>query len=441
MVSDANVTLWGMRVGGVSWDNRRRVGVFQYDPAFVGSATEISPRKMPLRFEPYTFLHTDLDDRETFMGLPGLLAETLPDAFGNALISAWLAETGRAESEFSPVDRLCCIGRRGMGALEFEPPLTADDDPSRRVEVEQLLDLANRALARHAGLVGRMGVDEDEADLNDILRVGVSAGGARAKAVLAWNPLTNEFHSGQLDADRGFEHWLLKFDGASGQTELAEPQGYGKIEYAYYLMAEAAGISMAECRLHHEGGRSHFMTRRFDRDKQGGKVHMQSLWALEHFHYSVPPRHAYEQAVGTIRGLGMGMDDVEEQFRRAVFNVMSRNQDDHVKNISFLMDKQGAWHLAPAYDVAYAYNPSDTAWTNQHQMSLAGKHDGFEADDLFQFAQNISLKPARARECIDQIFEAVSQWLDFAEKARVSPEKAERIKGLMRLSLVSGTCR
>ena len=219
--------------------------------------------------------------------------------------------------------------------------------------------------------------------------------------------------------------------------DLAEPQGYGKIEYAYYLMAEAAGISMAECRLHHEGGRSHFMTRRFDRDKQGGKVHMQSLWALEHFHYSVPPRHAYEQAVGTIRGLGMGMDDVEEQFRRAVFNVMSRNQDDHVKNISFLMDKQGAWHLAPAYDVVYACNPSDTAWTNQHQMSLAGKHDGFEADDLFQFAQNISLKPARARECIDQIFEAVSQWPDFAEKARVSPEKTERIKGLMRLNLVS----
>ena len=361
--------------------------------------------------------------------LPGLLADSLPDAFGNALIDAWLKGQGDLQRDFTPVDRLCYIGRRGMGALEFEPALV-DDSAQHRVEVEQLLDLANRVLAQRADLSGQLGSDDDQPALNDILRVGTSAGGARAKAVLAWNPQTGEFQSGQLDANEGFEPWLLKFDGA-GDNGLGDPEGYGRVEYAYHLMARAAGIAMSECRLHCEGGRSHFMTRRFDRDEQGGKLHMQSLWAMEHFHFSVSPVHAYEEAASTIKALGMGMDLVEEQYRRAIFNVMACNRDDHVKNISFLMDKSGSWSLSPAYDVTYACNPSPTAWTRTHQMSLNGKFEGIDADDLLQFADNICLKKPRARECIGQVREAVARWPEFADAASVPEDKARKIQAAL----------
>ena len=324
-MTDANVILWGRRIGAVSWDETRSLGVFQYDPAFVGAGIEVAPLTMPARETPYEFPALN---RETFKGLPGMLADALPDRFGNRLIDTWLADTGKSPEVFNPVDRLCYIGRRGIGALEFEPALRKHTR-AKNLEVARLVDLANRVLGERANLAGRLDGKNDAEALEDILSVGTSAGGARAKAVLAWNPKTGEFRSGQLDADEGFEHWLLKFDGVSNNTgtELADPAGYGKIEYAYALMARAAGITMSECRLHHEGGRSHFMTKRFDRDDTGRKGHAQSLGAMQHFDFNDPSAYSYEQAVMTIRDLGLGMVAVEEQFRRAVFNVMARNQE------------------------------------------------------------------------------------------------------------------
>ncbi len=431
-MTDASVMLWGRRIGAVSWDEARALGVFQYEPEFVGAGIEVAPLKMPTREAPYEFPALR---KETFKGLPGMLADALPDKFGNRLIDAWLAETGRSADRFSPVDRLCYIGNRGIGALEFEPTVRKATR-SKKLEVAQLVDLANRVLDERENLVGRFGGEDDAGAMEDILSVGTSAGGARAKAVLAWNRETGEFRSGQVKVDEGYEHWLLKFDGVSNNRdkELADPQGFGKIEYAYHLMAKETGIDMSECRLHHEGGRSHFMTRRFDRDGRGRKVHMQSLGAIQHFDFNDPASYSYEQAILTIRDLGLGMDVVEQQYKRAVFNVVARNQDDHVKNISFLMDRSGSWRLSPAYDVAYSYNPSGI-WTRDHQMSLAGKRNDFTHGDLMEFASNAGLKPARARQVIEDVVGSVAQWPWHAEEADVEPSDISRIEKTFRLEL------
>ncbi|MCA1288620.1 MULTISPECIES: type II toxin-antitoxin system HipA family toxin [Rhodobacterales] len=431
-MTDASIILWGRRIGAVSWDEARALGIFQYDPAFVGAGIEVAPLKMPVREAPYEFPALP---KETFKGLPGMLADALPDKFGNRLIDAWLAETGRSAGRFSPVDRLCYIGNRGIGALEFEPTVRKATR-SKKLEVAQLVDLANRVLSERENLAGRLGGEDDAEALEDILSVGTSAGGARAKAVLAWNRDTGEFRSGQVKVDEGYEHWLLKFDGVSNNRdkELADPQGFGKIEYAYYLMATAAGIDMSECRLHHEGGRSHFMTRRFDRDERGRKVHMQSLGAIQHFDFNDPASYSYEQAIMTIRDLGLGMDVVEQQYKRAVFNVVARNQDDHVKNISFLMGRSGTWRLSPAYDVAYSYNPSGS-WTRDHQMSLAGKRNDFTHGDLMVFASNVGLKSNRANQAIEEILGAVAQWHEFAERAGVEHSDVSRIEKTFRMNL------
>ncbi|MEJ2020337.1 MAG: HipA domain-containing protein, partial [Maritimibacter sp.] len=307
---------------------------------------------------------------------------------------------------------------------------------SKKLEVAQLVDLANRVLSERETLAGKLGGEGDAEALEDILSVGTSAGGARAKAVLAWNRDTGEFRSGQVKVDEGYEHWLLKFDGVSNNRdkELADPQGFGKIEYAYHLMAVEAGIDMSECRLHHEGGRSHFMTRRFDRDARGRKIHMQSLGAMQHFDFNDPAAYSYEQAILTIRDLGLGMDVVEQQYKRAIFNIVARNQDDHVKNISFLMDRSGAWRLSPAYDVAYSYNPSGS-WTRDHQMSLAGKRNDFSPDDLMMFASNAGLKPVRAKQVIADVMDAVGGWKRHAEKAGVEPLDVARIEKTFRMGL------
>ena len=434
-MTDATVILWGRRIGAVSWDETRSVGVFQYDPAFAGAGIEVAPLTMPAREAPYEFPALN---RETFKGLPGMLADALPDRFGNRLIDVWLAETGRSPETFNPVDRLCYIGRRGIGALEFEPSLRKRTK-AKKLEVARLVDLANRVLGERANLAGALGGENDADALEDILSVGTSAGGARAKAVLAWNPKTGEFRSGQLDADAGFEYWLLKFDGVSNVTDtvLAEPGGFGRIEYAYASMARAAGITMSECRLHQEGGRSHFMTKRFDRDVTGRKIHMQSLGAMQHFDFNDPSAYSYEQAVMTIRDLGLGMAAVEEQFRRALFNVMARNQDDHVKNIAFLMDRSGKWSLSPAYDVAYAYNPGG-AWTRDHQMSLAGRRNGFERDDILRFAASIGMRKRRALQISGEVGASVRDWRKHAEAAEVAPHDVVRIEKAFRSNLMSG---
>ena len=431
-MTDANVILWGRRIGAVSWDEVRAVGTFQYDPDFIASGIEPAPLAMPSREAPYAFPALG---RDAFKGLPGLLADALPDSFGNALIDVWLAETRRRAEAFSPVDRLCYVGTRGVGALEFQPAVRGRSS-RHMIEIAQLVDLANRVLGDRAGVAGRFGAGDDRAALQDILRVGTSAGGARAKAVLAWNPRTGEFRSGQVDAAAGFEHWLLKFDGVANNRdrELADPLGFGRIEYAYHRMARRAGIEMSACRLHDEGGRSHFMTRRFDRDQDGRKLHMQSLGALRHFDYNMPGAYAYEQAVETIARLGLGLGAVKQQYRRTVFNIVARNQDDHVKNISFLMDRSGQWRLAPAYDVAYAYNPAGD-WTGQHQMSMAGKRDGFERGDLLRFAATCGLKSRMANRIVDEVVAAVADWPRFAADAGVPPVDVRRIANAHRLGL------
>ena len=431
-MSDANVTLWRQRVGAVSWNRERAVGVFEYDPAFASAGIEISPLAMPVRAATYEFPTLN---KETFKGLPGLLSDALPDSFGNRLINVWLAETGRKPEVFSPVDRLRYIGKRATGALEFEPAFH-QQDRAHRLEIAQLVELANRALDERMQVAGELGGHDGSAALESILSVGTSAGGARPKAVLAWNPATGEFRSGQADAPEGFEHWIMKFDGMTDGRggKLGAPQGFGRIEYAYSLMAREAGIGMADCQLHHEGGRSHFMTRRFDRDAKGRKLHMQSLGALQHYDFNAPGAHAYEQAMATIRQLGLGMAAMEEQFRRTVFNLVARNQDDHVKNISFLMDRKGAWRLSPAYDVIYAQSPSGF-WTHDHQMSVAGKRNDFEREDVFRFAESSGLKKFTAQRILDEVVSAVRDWRKFATAAEVEPRSIERIEQAHRVAL------
>jgi serine/threonine-protein kinase HipA len=319
----------------------------------------------------------------TFHGLPGLLADSLPDKFGNALINAWLATQGRAPDSFGAIERLCYTGTRGMGALEFEPGLGPKPRKATKIQIDALVALASEVLTHRNRLAGSFVAPARKKALNDILRVGTSAGGARAKALIAWNPNTNEVRSGQIAAGDGFDYWLLKFDGVSGNKdkEMDDPKGYGTIEYAYHLMAKAAGIGMSECRLLEENGRRHFMTRRFDRLAGGEKLHMQSLGALAHFDFNQAGVYSYEQALLTIRQLRLPMASVEQQFRRMVFNIVARNQDDHVKNIAFLMTKQGEWSLAPAFDVIYSYSPSGQ-WTATHQMTMNGKQDGFTMADF-----------------------------------------------------------
>lgn len=432
-MTDATIRLWGRDIGAVTWLKEEGYGVFQYTPEFAASDREVAPLVMPLTEAPYAFPELP---RPAFKGLPGLLADSLPDKYGNALINEWLARQNRTAASFNPVERLCYIGERGMGALEFHPTQRQAARRSRRLEIAALVDLANQVLSMRHGMQGALGGEDDHAALEEILRVGTSAGGARAKAVLAWNPDTGEFRSGQVSADAGFGYWLMKFDGVSNNRdkELADPQGFGLIEYAFSLMARDAGIDMSECRLHREGGRSHFMTRRFDRTPTGKKVHMQSLAALRHYDFNAAGAYSYEQAIETIRLLDLDAVDLEQQFRRAVFNLFIRNQDDHVKNIAFLMDRSGAWRLSPAFDLAYAWNPSGD-WTNTHQMSLNGKRDDFDIEDLVAFGGHCGFKRRKALGLISEIAARVRDWSIYAEEAGVFEPDAERIGKALRLDL------
>ncbi|NNE42024.1 MAG: type II toxin-antitoxin system HipA family toxin [Marinicaulis sp.] len=429
-MTDARVILWGRDIGAVSWLEDREIGVFQYAPEFVSSGIEPAPLMMPLQEAPYEFQGLP---RGAFKGLPGLLADSLPDKYGNALINAWLASQGRTPESFNPVERLCYIGKRGMGALEFQPSILGSENKSAKLEIAALVDLANKVLDERTSLAGKFSGDDDARVIEDIIRVGTSAGGARAKAILAWNESTGEFRSGQIPKDEGFSYWLMKFDGVAGNKdkELADPQGYGLIEYAYYLMAADAGIDMMDCRLHKEGGRAHFMTKRFDRTDSGEKLHMQSLAAMMHFDFNQPDAYSYEQALLTIRRAGMPMVDSEQQFRRAAFNVIARNHDDHVKNIAYLMNKAGDWRLSPAFDVAYSYNPSGD-WTSRHQMSVNGKRDEFDIDDLLALARSGGIKPAKARDIAQEVDASVSKWRDFAAEASMDEVTIKKISATHR---------
>ncbi|MEX2381861.1 MAG: type II toxin-antitoxin system HipA family toxin [Opitutales bacterium] len=429
----AEVHLWGRTIGAVSMEERRSHAAFQYNPEFARSGIEVSPLMMPLGDRVYLFPELP---RGAFHGLPGLLADSLPDKFGNALIDVWLAAQGRPPESFNAVERLCYIGARGMGALEFAPALGPRQRKASRIELGALVQLASEILTQRNELKRNFGGEEREKALKDILRVGTSAGGARAKAVIAWNRDTNEVRSGQVAACGGFDYWLLKFDGVSGNRdkELDDPKGYGAIEYAYYLMARTAGIAMSESRLLEENGRRHFMTRRFDRLTDGGKLHMQSLGALAHLDYNDARAHSYEQALFTIRRLNLPMAAVEEQFRRMIFNIVARNQDDHVKNIAFLMDKLGRWSLAPAFDVTYSYNPSG-AWTATHQMTLNGKSDGFVMEDFRAAGRVALMKRGRAESMFEEVRMAVTGWPTFAKQAGVPDAVAAMIQRTHRLDI------
>ncbi len=424
----ADILLWGNVIGSVSWDTDRRLALFEYAPDFLDSGIELAPLTMPLRKKVYSFPELA---RDSFHGLPGMLADALPDRFGNLLIDEWLVRTGRAPADFTPVERLCYIGQRGMGALEFRPALRDRQSGSVPVNVAELVDLANTALAQKEMLATNIAPDGDGKldGMRDILRVGTSAGGARAKAVITWNEKTGEVRSGQVKAPPGFGYWLIKFDGIGGNRdkELNDPQGFGKIEYAYHRMALAAGIEMSECRLFQENGRSHFMTRRFDRTADGRKLFMQSLCGIAHMDFNQAGAYGYEQALDVAQRLGLGADALEQLFRRMVFNVMARNQDDHTKNIAFLMNQRGEWRLAPAYDVIYCYNPDD-AWTQRHQMSVNGKHDHFEKADFEAVARRFSiLRKNGVNQVLEETAAALARWPQFASEAGVPEQTAQQI--------------
>ena len=423
----ANVKIWGHFAGAIAWNPSRNIGEFEFDPAFAKSGLDLAPLQMPLNRTGEIFSFPGLN-RDTYYGLPGMLADALPDRWGNQLIDRWLAERGRSREDFSPIERLCYMGKRAMGALEFEPALPGVKYGSAKVEIGHLVELAREVLKHKNDLSVKLSDDKTSA-IREILRVGTSAGGARAKAVIAINPVTGEIKSGQINAGAGFEYWIIKLDGVTNQ-ELGDPKEYGKIEYAYYLMAEAAGIEMTECRLEHEAGRSHFMTRRFDREDNCQKLHLQSLCAIAHYDYNTPGSYSYEQAFQVMDKMRLDYRQKEQLYRRAVFNVMARNQDDHTKNISFLMDKQGAWKLSPAYDLTYSYKPG-SRWTNSHQMSINGKTDNFSPKDLISLSRRAGLK--NGQEVIEQVRDALAKWKSFAEEAGLSRNKNRDIRLTFRI--------
>ncbi|TLD47553.1 MAG: hypothetical protein FAZ92_00168 [Accumulibacter sp.] len=414
------VRLWGQRVGAVAPDPRLGCYVFAFDPVWRKTGIELAPLTMPLQDTRQSFAFPELGEA-SYRRLPGLLADALPDAFGNALIDAWMSARGVDKSAVTTLDRLAYMGRRGMGALEFRPARGAHRESAEPLQMKNLVEAARRVV--HGDLTGDV---QAQAALANIIRVGTSAGGARAKAVVAWNPKTQQIRSGQFDAAPGFEHWLLKFDGVGNDVELGAPAGgadYGRIEYAYHLMAQAAGIHMSPCRLLLESGRAHFMTRRFDRDVVDGqsiKHHIQTLCAMSHLDYKQRATHAYAQLFMTIARLELGDDAIGQAFRRMAFNVMAKNCDDHSKNFAFRLQQGGAWELAPAYDVTHAHNPRGE-WTYQHLLSVNGRFAGITRADLLAEADRFGVR--RPQDALKEVRAALDHWPDFARQAGLG-EKA-----------------
>lgn len=431
LMTTATVKLWGTPIGYVSMNADEQFARFEYDPDFAQFGIEPAPLKMPVRAgRIYQF--QDLHPR-SFHGLPGLIADSLPDKYGNRLIDVWLARTGRRAEQFNAVDRLCYTGRRGMGALEFEPAVGTETAKDKLIEIEELISLAAMAFTDRQALDTRFAAGNEEQVLLDILSVGTSAGGARAKAVIAFNPQTGQVRSGQLDLPSGFEHWLIKFDGVAfnGDWGVADPAGYGLLEYSYYLVAKACGIDMMESRLFSENGRHHFMTRRFDRDAEGNKKFIQTFAALTHFDYYESGLYSYEQLFMTMRQLDIAKVGIEEQFRRVVFNLVGCNQDDHVKNFAFTMDRRGGWDVTPAYDLCHAQG-SD--FTRFHQLSINGKTTGFTLADLKHLARYAGLPNNREKRILEQTVEAFSGWEAQAQELGIPQKLQERVLRTLRLS-------
>jgi len=414
-----NVYLWGKFVGAVALDPKLGYYAFAYDKAFGRSGIEIAPLHMPLNDNEEIYIFTELSP-DSYKRLPAMLADCLPDDFGNALIDRYMAENGISRDQITPLDRLAYMGNRAMGALEFKPAHGPKQSKSTAIEMNSLV-----AEARNTVKGALKGNYKTNAALRSIIEVGTSAGGARAKAVIAWNPETHEIRTGQVDTDEGFEHWLLKFDGIGADRELGISDHYGRIEYTYYLMATHAGITMTKSRLLEENNRAHFMTKRFDREGRSTKHHIQSLCAMNHIDYKKKSTNSYEQLFITLGELALSHDAYVEAFRRMVFNVMARNCDDHSKNFSFILKEGSNWKLAPAYDITFAHNPKGE-WTNQHLMSVNGKFKNITTDDIMEVADRFGV--GEAKQIIDEIREALKLWPTFAKKAGIDKNEIDRIK-------------
>jgi serine/threonine-protein kinase HipA len=424
-----NVTLWGKDVAAVVWNKSEGYATMEFYDSFAKEGLNIAPLIMPLDnlLRGDTAYAFPAHKGKTYKGLPGVLADSLPDDYGNKILDEWFAGRGMSVNEFTPLDRLCYVGKRGMGALEYEPAnRDAALNESAKIEIEQLTELAKEVLNQRESF--QASLLKGEKAVLDILKVGTSAGGAKPKAIIALNDETKEIRSGQVKAPDGFTYWLLKFDGIEDRKMKDNPMGIGRIEYAYYKMATACGIKMTECRLLEEGDYAHFITKRFDRTDTGEKLHTQTLCAMAHFDRD--GRYSYEQALQTMRRLYLPYPEIEQMYRRMVFNVVARNHDDHTKNHSFIMSRQGKWSLAPAYDICYSYSPSGK-WTSRHQMSLNNKRDDFTYDDLLMVSKKMDVK--NGEEIIQQIVETVSQWESYAHDAAVGKEQIKQIKETLRL--------
>jgi len=433
MVDVAEIMIWGELAGAVRWDENQQLASFQYHPDFVRRGWDLSPIKMPLSDGSRVYRFPELRRQkesvyDTFKGLPGLLADSLPDRYGNELINAWLAQQGRPAGSMNPVEQLCFIGSRAVGALEFEPAQLPVQKTTFNLEISSLVETAHKILSGREAFATNLNSDEERA-LKAIFRVGTSAGGARPKAVIAFNPKTGDVRSGQTKVPEGYEHWLIKLDGVS-DTQFGQGLGWGRVEYAYYLMAKACGIEMMESRMLEESGRAHFMTRRFDRENGNIKHHIQTLCGLQHFDYNNLAAYSYEQVFQTMRFLRLTYPEAEQMFRRMVFNVVAANCDDHTKNFSFRLKKDERWELAPAYDVCYSYDP-DSIWVSRQTLSINGKRDYITSDDLMTIARANSIK--KAEKIILEIREVVRRWEDFALQANVQEGLMKTIKTNLRL--------
>jgi serine/threonine-protein kinase HipA len=423
----AEVKIWGELVGAVAWDTSTSLATFEYDPIFKQLKWDLSPLKMSLSDNRNIFSFPELrkkrsSDYDAFKGLPGMLADSLPDKYGNQLINLWLAQQGRPLDSMNPIEMLCFIGSRGMGALEFEPAVLKETRRTFSIEIESLVNTARQMLTLREAFATNLNQDEEKAVL-EILKIGTSAGGARPKAVIAWNEKTGEVKSGQTKAPKGFEHWLIKLDGVS-DVQLGRSHGYGRVEMAYYNMAKACGINMMPSRLLEENGRAHFMTKRFDREGNDVKHHVQTFCALKHFDYNLVNSFSYEQLFQCMRELKLTYADAEQMFRRMVFNVIARNCDDHTKNFSFLLKQGGKWELAPAYDLCHAYRPG-SEWVSQHALSINGKRKDITKADLLVIGESIRCK--KASEIIDEINDTVNQWKVYAKNVSLETKLRDEI--------------
>ena len=423
----AEVKIWGKLVGAVAWDTSTSLATFEYAPIFKQLKWDLAPLKMSLSDNRNLFSFPELrkdrnSDYDTFKGLPGLLADALPDKYGNQLINLWLAKQGRPLDSMNPIEMLCFIGSRGMGALEFEPAVLKETRRTFSIEIESLVHTAKQMLTQREAFATNLDQDEEKAVL-EILKIGTSAGGARPKAVIAWNEKTGEVKSGQTKAPKGFEHWLIKLDGVS-DVQLGRSHGYGRVEMAYYNMAKACGINMMPSRLLEENGRAHFMTKRFDREGNDVKHHVQTFCALKHFDFNLVNSFSYEQLFQCMRELKLSYADAEQMFRRMVFNVIARNCDDHTKNFSFLLKQGGKWELSPAYDLCHAYRPG-SEWVSQHALSINGKRKEITKADLLVIGESIRCK--KASEIIDEINDTVNQWEEYANNVSLETKLRDEI--------------